>query len=104
VIAAADLAHMGPAFGDSFPMKTPERDSVTLADEELIKCMCLADSQSFFGQIKQEGDCRRICGLAPIYMTLRILSESTGTSAGYALCPADETNSSLVSICGVTLS
>ena len=103
VVAAADLAHMGPAFGDPRPIETAERVGVSTADDELIKSMCSADAEGFFSQVKNETDRRRICGLAPIYMTLRILNDSQGEAAGYMQCPADQINGSLVSICGVGL-
>ncbi|MBT4511322.1 MAG: AmmeMemoRadiSam system protein B, partial [Chloroflexi bacterium] len=103
IVAAADLAHMGPAFGDLIPIDTTSRAKIAAADEDLMKSMCAADAQGFFTQIKQEGDNRRICGLAPIYMTLRILEQSRGEPSGYMQCPADEIDASLVSICGIGL-
>jgi AmmeMemoRadiSam system protein B len=103
VVAAADLAHMGPTFGDRYPIDAGWQARITAADAELIKAMCSSDAEVFFSQIKREGDSRRICGLAPIYMTLRLLGDSEGESSGYAQCPADALNASLVSICGVTL-
>lgn len=103
VVAAADLAHMGPAFGDQHPIDTQERASIHTADDKLIKSMCSADAEGFFAQIQKEGDRRRICGLAPIYMTLRILEDSQGEATGYMQCPADQIDGSLVSICGVSL-
>ncbi|MDD5093549.1 MAG: AmmeMemoRadiSam system protein B [Dehalococcoidia bacterium] len=103
VVAAADLAHMGPAFGDHYPIDTPGRARATASDGRLIEAMCSADAEGFFARIKEEKDQRRICGLAPIYLALRVLGESKGESLGYAHCPADEANASLVSICGVAL-
>lgn len=103
VVAAADLAHMGPVFGDYNPIDTTERAKINAADEGLLKSMCSADAEGFFNQIKNEKDRRRICGLAPIYMTLRTLEYSQGETAGYIQCPADQINGSLVSICGVGL-
>ncbi|MBM3133095.1 MAG: AmmeMemoRadiSam system protein B [Chloroflexi bacterium] len=103
VVAAADLAHMGPAFGDSLPIDEIGRAKITAADDELMKAMCASDAEGFFTQIKRERDRRRICGMAPIYMTLRLLSDARGEVTGYMHCPADEMNGSLVSICGVEL-
>ena len=103
VIAAADLAHMGPAFGDLNHVGIAERAKISMADDELVKAMCSCDAEGFFSEIKAERDARRICGLAPIYLTLRVLGELHGEACGYAQCPADEMNASLVSICGVVL-
>ncbi len=103
VIAAADLAHMGPAFGDSFQIDDAARTEIDRADRELIASMCSSDAANFFSLIKKEKDARRICGLTPIYLTLRILGNAHGKMCGYDQCPADGTDTSLVSICGVVL-
>jgi AmmeMemoRadiSam system protein B len=103
VIAAADLAHMGPAFGDLSPIEVAGRAEIGEADDALIRAMCSCDAQGFFSEIKAEEDARRVCGLSPIYLTLRVLGEARGEACGYAQCPADEMNASLVSICGVAL-
>jgi len=103
VVAAGDLAHMGPAFGDQLPIDGIGRAKIGNADELLIRSMCAGNAQDFFYQIKLEGDRRHICGLAPIYLTLRVLGETHGEVCGYEQCPADEVNGSVVSICGVGL-
>lgn len=101
VIAAADLAHGGPAFGDPRPLDWVERAQIQAADEQLIDAMCKGDAERVFELVRAEGDRWRICGLLPIYLALRYLNGTHGTRAGYARCPADMRNGSLVSICGV---
>ncbi len=103
VVAAADLAHMGPAFGDPTPLSEVQKKSIGEADAQLLESMCLSDSDAFYAAIKNERDSRRICGLAPIYLTLRLVGEANGDVCGYDLCPADPMNTSVVSICGVVL-
>jgi len=103
VVAAADLAHMGPAFGDPFPIDGPGRIDAGVSDERLMEAMCRGDADGFFALVRDEGDRRRICGLTPIYMTLSVLEGARGRTCGYAQCPADEMYASLVSICGVVL-
>lgn len=103
VVAAADLAHVGPAFGDPQPLDAVARAGITAADTELINAVCSADADRFYEQVNRESDRRRICGLSPIYMTLRLLGPARGELTGYTHCPADETNGSLVSICGIGL-
>jgi hypothetical protein len=56
---------------------------------------------AFFEQLKAEGDRRNVCGLPPIYLTLRLLGKTVGEPAGYAMCPADPQGMSLVTIAGV---
>ncbi len=103
VIAAADLAHVGPAFGDQYPLDFIRRARLTAEDQHLMDTICAGEAEAFFQEIRQEGDRRRICGLPPIYLTLRFLEETRGTVVGYDQCPADQQNTSVVSICGIVL-
>jgi AmmeMemoRadiSam system protein B len=103
VIAAGDLAHIGPAFGDSKPVDFSDRARLAAADEALIAAICAGDAEAFYRQIETEGDRRNVCGLAPIYLALRLLEPTSGERAGYDRCPADQNNTSWVSICGVAL-
>lgn len=102
IVAAADLAHMGPAFGDPSPLDIGGRARMTQQDKELIDMMSSGQVEDFFTTIRREKDCRHICGLPPIYIALAALSGVGGTPVGYAQCPASEDGASLVSICGVT--
>ncbi|MBN1811855.1 MAG: AmmeMemoRadiSam system protein B, partial [Anaerolineae bacterium] len=102
VVAAADLAHVGPAFG-SAPQGLMERAYLQTADEALIERICAGDAEGFFESIQQQGDRYSICGLPPIYLALRVLETTTGQKVAYDRCPADENGTSLVSICGVLL-
>ncbi|NLE76833.1 MAG: AmmeMemoRadiSam system protein B [Chloroflexi bacterium] len=103
VVAAADLAHVGPAFGDPTPLGWAERARLQAADEALLAALEAGDAEAFLAAIADEGDRRRVCGLPPIYMALRFLGQSQGVRAGYALCPADAQGGSLVSVCGALL-
>jgi hypothetical protein len=83
LIAAADLAHIGSQFGDSYRL-----DSVTLGessrkDKELLTRITEVDARGFFEEVKREGDRRRICGLAPIYFLLSLLAGSRGEMVRY---------------------
>lgn len=104
IVAAADLAHVGPAFGDLAPVDLAEGSRHAKKDEQLISAICAGDAAGFFKQIKDEGDRRHVCGLAPIYWALRLLGPSKGTPTGYDQCPADNKGHSFVSICGIVLS
>ncbi|RME81659.1 MAG: AmmeMemoRadiSam system protein B [Caldilineae bacterium] len=101
VIAAGDLAHVGPAFGDPHPLDWADRARIQASDNQLIDTMCRGDAEGFYELIRAEGDRRRICGLPPIYLALRFLNGTQGMRAGYDRCPADPQNGSLVSVCGV---
>lgn len=104
VVAAGDLAHVGPAFGDRYAIDFVERARLKAVDEALMATICSGDEAAFFLQVKEEGDRRRICGLPPIYMALRLLGDAKGVVAGYEQCPADEQGASWVSVCGIWFS
>ncbi len=101
VIAAADLAHMGPAFGDPQPMELAERASLYRADQESLSTVCRGDEEGFLDMLAEERDRRKVCGLPPIYLALSILGEVVGEVVDYAICPAP--GDSAVSIAGVLL-
>ena len=103
VIAAGDLAHVGPEFGDETTM-----DELSLADLASKDHISLAsiekgDPDNFFQTSAEEADVRKICGLTPIYLMGKILSDCKGYSVGYDQCPADQNRTSVVSIAGTLL-
>ena len=103
VVAAADLAHVGPAFGDPYGLDFVARAQLRNADERLLSAVHAGDATAFFDTLKAEGDRRRVCGMPPIYLMLRLLENACGQPAGYAVCPADPQGSSFVTIAGAIL-
>ena len=103
VIAAGDLAHVGPAFGDPSPISAPGRASLAAADARTIAAIDAGDARGFLDISRAERDARKICGISPIYIALRLLAGSKGESLGYDQCPADSNGGSLVSIVGSIL-
>ncbi len=104
IVAAGDLAHVGPAFGDGYGIDIVQKALLKTADEETLDLICAGDEEAFLEQIRAEGDRRRICGLPPIYLALDLLGDTQGAVTGYAQCSADSQGTSFVSICGVLLS
>ena len=102
VIAAGDLAHVGPVFGDQAPWARSERAALKRADDLSLEAVCNGDAEGFLEGVRSEKDQRRICGLTPIYLALRALgSEVSGRVTAYDQCPADAMGGSLVSVAGV---
>jgi AmmeMemoRadiSam system protein B len=101
IVAAADLAHVGPAFGDLLPLDLAARARLEAQDRRLIDILGKADAEAFLSEIRGDRDQRHICGIPPIYITLAVLSGLAGSPAGYAQCPASEDGTSIVSICGM---
>ncbi|MBN1956137.1 MAG: AmmeMemoRadiSam system protein B [Anaerolineae bacterium] len=100
VVAAADLAHVGPAF-DGPPQGAWEQAQLRAADAALIDQMCHGSADGFLHAIRQVGDRYNVCGLPPIYIAMRILGPGGGEQIAYAHCPADAQGTSWVSICGI---
>lgn len=101
VVAAADLAHVGPAFG-GYPLDMVGRAQLRAADEALLDQVCASSAEGFIEQIRQVQDHYNVCGIPPIYLALRLLEPVQGSLVSYELCPADEQGTSSVSVCGVT--
>lgn len=100
IIASGDLAHVGPAFGGD-PLDAASRRVLRAADDELVSAMRQGDAAAFFGSIRQVSNRNNVCGVTPIYLTLNLLGASRGEQAGYAVCPADEQNTSVVTVTGM---
>jgi MEMO1 family protein len=101
IIAAADLAHIGAQFGDKAPLDSMVMEHSRQKDEELLRTVEAVNARAFFDRIREEGDRRRICGLAPIYFTLSML----GTPAGQVIAYRQWTDdASSVSFAGVVFS
>jgi AmmeMemoRadiSam system protein B len=100
IVAAADLSHVGPAFGGR-PLDFSGRARLQAFDDEIIGRVCAGDAEGFFQAIRRSGDRSNVCGLPPIYVALRALEPVHGERVAYEQCPADQTGTSQVSVCGV---
>jgi MEMO1 family protein len=103
MVSSVDLAHMGPVFGDPFPMDKERRDDLARSDTQLMASAVQGDADGWFEQIATVKDRNRICGFSPTYFLLRHLGATTGQRIAYQHCPADTQDASLVSICGLLL-
>ncbi|MBI4338453.1 MAG: AmmeMemoRadiSam system protein B [Chloroflexi bacterium] len=102
IVAAGDLAHVGPAFGDAEAWDVAGRAQLRDADQASLEAACRGDAQGFFQGLQAEKDRRRVCGQTPIYLALRLMgSNVSGEALSYDQCPADAQSGSLVSIAGV---
>ena len=102
VIASGDLAHVGPVFeGD--PLNEADKAALKTYDEGLLQHIIAGDAESWFATLASTYNHNNVCGLAPVYLTLKLLESSHGVIQDYAQCPADANKSSVVSICGAVL-
>ena len=79
VVAGADLAHVGPRFGDERPYDEGQRGALEAADRESLDHAASVVPGAFWEHVAGDLDARRVCGLAPIWSLLQCLSP-TGTS------------------------
>ncbi len=86
LIAAADLAHVGTGFGDDTPPDASAMETVGKADRHNLELAVNRDAEGFFRAIQGNGDCHRICGLAPIYAMLAVLRAERGKLLAYKQC------------------
>ena len=95
-IAGADLAHVGPHFGDREPLSAEDQTSLEARDQATLAHAARGDAGGWFDEIKKERDRRKVCGLSPIYAMLAAARPGAGRVAVYAQCPAPD--QSIVSI------
>ena len=87
LIAGADLAHVGPRFGDPEPVGPPELARIEREDTAMLASVEACDPPAFFESVAGDGDRRRICGYSPIYALLRSLGGAAGTVKRYGQSP-----------------
>jgi AmmeMemoRadiSam system protein B len=72
-IAAVDLAHVGPRFGDDWRVDTQQQERVGREDRDMLDLMVAADAEGFYRQVMRDYDARRICGFTPIYLLTELM-------------------------------
>ena len=78
LIASADLAHVGPRYGDAGGFSGEDLEAVKRADLEMLRHVEEVDAEGFRGYLEQESDRRRICGFSPIYTMLKSMQAERG--------------------------
>ncbi len=87
VVAGADLAHVGPRFGDPTPLAPADFARVEAEDRALLSLVASVDPGGFLTTVARDGDRRRICGLSPIYALLAVLPGGRGRLLHYGQWP-----------------
>jgi AmmeMemoRadiSam system protein B len=76
VVAGADLAHVGPRFGDERACDEAQRLDLERADRASLDRATSLDAGGFWSHVASDLQERRVCGLAPIWSLLHALSSS----------------------------
>ena len=87
LIASADLAHVGPRFGDPGPVDNLTLKVVAQKDLTMLEKVAERDAEGFFHVVQAEGDRWRICGLSSIYTLLAALDAQQGQLLKYGQWP-----------------
>ncbi|MBS2027149.1 MAG: AmmeMemoRadiSam system protein B [Deltaproteobacteria bacterium] len=100
-IAGADLAHIGVMYGDPRGATPAELAGFKQDDLGTVKHYCGADAHKFAIDARRNGDQRRLCGTAPMFVTkLAVGEEAPGELLDYGQW-TDGTDS--VSYCAVRI-
>jgi MEMO1 family protein len=78
VIAGADLAHIGPRFGDARPLDLPARNQLAARDGRSVVLALDGDARGFYDHTAQDLGTRRVCGIGPSYTMLRASPKARG--------------------------
>ncbi len=70
LVAGADLAHVGPRFGDPGALNEEGLTYLEGQDRATLASVVDGDAVGFFHAVMKDGDPRRICGLSPVYALL----------------------------------
>jgi MEMO1 family protein len=86
-VAGADLAHIGPRFGDAEPVSAGELERIGREDRTMLEAVEAGDADAFFENAARDGDARRVCGLSPIWTLLRATGGRAGVLRQYGQWP-----------------
>ncbi len=100
VIAAADMAHVGPRFGDPKPHDAEHRLALEKTDGASLAHASAHDPARFWDHVASDLDTRRVCGLAPIFSMLDVLPTARGEVLHYEQ-NVDPDDGSIVSFASV---
>jgi MEMO1 family protein len=93
VLAGVDFAHVGKKFGDPYAADEAVAARVRSEDLALIENIKRGDAAGFFAEIAKDRDARKICGLAPMYTQLEILSGRPARLLKYGIAMEPQTES-----------
>ncbi len=100
ILISGDLAHVGPAFGGD-ALDAQAEAQLVADDQQVLEAMGSGDAQSLLATMRDLEDRTNICGFPPTWMALSAVSGMRGVACGYQRCPADEENTSAVTVAGI---
>lgn len=82
VLASVDFAHVGPMYDQPEGLDKAGERRLEEADRGLLCHVEAGDAEAFFSAIAEDGNARNVCGVAPVYVALR-LGEGRGDLLRY---------------------
>ena len=82
VLASVDLAHVGPMYDQPKGLDEAGERRLEEQDRGLLGHVEAGDAEGFFSAIASDGNARNVCGVAPVYLALR-LGEGSGELLRY---------------------
>ncbi len=98
-VAGADLAHLGPFFGDDRPIDLSRLERLEGEERAYLKILEAGDPGGFHRAVEGKGNPDRVCGTAPIFLTAA-LAGVPGKILHYGQAAAED-GSQVVSYCGL---
>ena len=99
LIAGADLAHVGPRFGDP-PVDERTRKETEEVDQRALEAARRGDANGWHEAIAAQSDATRICGWGATWTMLRCASPGEGRLLRYD--QSDEPGGSMVSVAAMS--
>ncbi len=97
IVAGADMAHVGPRFGDREAYDDGARARLSSTDTASLGLAAEGDARGFWAHVAEDLDTRRVCGLGPIYSLLRTLPGKARGEVLHYEQTIDEQDGSIVS-------
>ena len=98
-IAGADLAHLGPFFGDEQPVDDSLLERLFADEKERLSLLEQGSPGAFHRAVHDRGNPDRVCGASPIYLAAG-LAGGAGEVLHYGQAAAPD-GSQVVSFCSV---
>lgn len=72
LVCGADLAHIGPRFGDDQPVDEAWMERVESQDREGLSRLAAQDARGWLSSVQSDGNARRVCGVSALYAFSRL--------------------------------
>ncbi len=92
-IVGADLAHLGPRYGDKQTYAPVRMAKEEETDRAMLEPLLTGDKEGFFNFVAKDADARKICGLPPTYAMMGMADVEKGENLKWSYWHDETTNS-----------